>query len=450
MDTKLPLRFVWGILPVDGGNYLDPGSRGAVQFDSTFDVAAPDSQEWLLEFCRSLRRQAFYQPTRGPLLPNCFIESFMKWMDRRCRDPSGAATREPCCETEKFPYRREVFDACIVSAVKSLYETPIEIFIPGVAGPKFGPDRRVRAVVVEYDSKHPYSVSFTEMNAFYQQVEAWTTERMRSAPPGMRNGWFVSELDFYELQRTLSADTLVAVGVSMGVALAVLASVTLNVLVSLYAVLTITCVISVTVGALVLLGWRLNVLESVAVTVAVGLSVDFSLHYGVHYRLSPRAERRAAVAFAVSRVGGPTAMAALTTAAAGAFMLPSSVLAYGRVGVFLVVLMVVSWLYSTFFLGSLLCVGGPQHGFGQFSYPTPWRRRGADARRAAADASVVDHVDQVVYANVLSESTLSTSSTVCPPHELEALGARQPRRSPASAAAAAPEVSSRASDVSEK
>lgn len=79
------------------------------------------------------------------------------------------------------------------------------------------------------------------------------------------------------------------------------------------------------------MGWSLNVLESVAVTTAIGLAVDFSLHYGIIYGLSAENCRESAVGLTLTRMGGPTLMAALTTGAAGFFMLPSSVLAYIQV-----------------------------------------------------------------------------------------------------------------------
>lgn len=244
----------------------------------------------------------------------------------------------------------------------------------------------------------------------------------------MENGWFVSHLDFYDLQRTLSADTLATIGVSMPIALAVLLLFTLNIFVSLYAILTITCIIFVTVAILVLLGWKLNVLESVAVCTTIGLAVDFSLHYGVHYRLCPDGtDRQSAVKYALSRMGGPTIMAALTTAAAGAFVLPSNVLAYIQIGVFLVVVMFVSWVYSTFFLGSLLCVAGPQHGFGQFRYPSLIRKwcRGesgsicgtSSGGRISSGGGSRGGDKSSVYAIVLSESSMSASSTACPLHQ---------------------------------
>lgn len=43
-NFKLPLRFVWGVLPVDNGNYFEPTSKGTLEFDSTFDMASPESQ----------------------------------------------------------------------------------------------------------------------------------------------------------------------------------------------------------------------------------------------------------------------------------------------------------------------------------------------------------------------------------------------------------------------
>jgi hypothetical protein len=82
--AKLPLRFVWGVVDEDNGNSLDPSSKGSLVLDPAFNMAAPESQEWLSHFCKDIRDQPFFQPTLGPLLPNCFIETFQSWMDRRC------------------------------------------------------------------------------------------------------------------------------------------------------------------------------------------------------------------------------------------------------------------------------------------------------------------------------------------------------------------------------
>ncbi|XP_069177966.1 protein dispatched isoform X2 [Procambarus clarkii] len=423
----LPVRIVWGIKPVDNGDYLNPASKGTLEFDDSFDVSLPESQEWLLNFCRDLRNQSFYMSTLGPLLPNCFIETFKAWMYRRCIDPKTGVDRSPCCEGSKFPYSQDVFDQCIHKGIKTLYQTPREYFIPGVAGPKFSRETgKVVAIVVEYDSNTLWSLSYEDMQDFYKQVNTWVTNQVKEAPKGMQGGWFTSYLSFFDVQQSLSVGTGIAVAVAVGISLAVLVMTTLNVVVSLLAVLSVSAVILVTLAALVLLGWHLNVLESVTVTVAIGLAVDLTLHYGVAYRLSPEADREAAVSWAVARLGSPVFMAAATSLAAGISMLPAKVLAYVHIGTFLTVITTASYIYATLFYLPLLRIFGPESGCGQLSYPQ---------LRCCSCCSQgpQPHVDKTVYQQAfMSESTLSTSSTSCPApqthpssdtHELEPLTA---------------------------
>lgn len=74
---------MWGIKPIDSGNYLDPLSRGKLFFDTSFNVSSPESQIWLFNFCKSLKEQTFTSLSFGLLQPNCFIENFIRWMTRR-------------------------------------------------------------------------------------------------------------------------------------------------------------------------------------------------------------------------------------------------------------------------------------------------------------------------------------------------------------------------------
>lgn len=450
----LPLRFVWGVKPIDNGNYNDPSARGTFVQDESFDVTHTKSQQWLQQFCHNLRNQPFYRSTLGPLLPNCFIDTLKKWMERRCEDPADPhGDRMPCCERNKFPYEPEVLRECAAKASDELYRTPSHLWTRGApvtAGLKFLREQidasivsnsskklpfipKIRALVVEYDSTFVYSLSFAEMNRFYNQVETWMQGQLVNAPPGMKGGWFVSRLEFYELQRTLYEGTVWAMIVSMILALAVLAFVTLNFLVSLYAIIAIGAAIVVTVAALVLLGWRLNVLESVAVSTAIGLATDFSLHYGVSYRASSLEKNLDRATAALKQMGGPTLMAAITSGAAGALMLPSHVLAYIQIGLFLILVMGVSWIYATFFLCPILAIMGPSPTFAQFQYPRLWRalfnihnNKGTDTTEVVREVST--NRRKWRGRGMLSESTLSTSSTVCQIHcgELENLAVRPP------------------------
>ncbi|XP_034170851.1 protein dispatched [Osmia lignaria lignaria] len=451
----LPLRFVWGIKPIDNGNYLDPDLIGTPEWDESFDVSHPESQLWLEKFCHNLRAQPFYRETLGPLLPNCFIESLNNWMRRRCEDPIDSRINYmPCCEKSRFPYDSTVLQRCAAEANAELYRTPSHLWVRnGVsAGLKFlnepvltrlqvsnetnlvtMPTPKIKALVVEYDSVYNYSLSFSSMDQFFHQVENWMQDQLKSAPIGMRGGWFVSRLEFYELQRTLYEGTLWAMGVSLTLALIVLAFVTFNPLISLYAIVTIGAAIIVTIAGLILLGWKLNVLESVAVSTAIGLAVDFSLHYVVSYRTCVSKEREDRVKTALTQMGGPTLMASLTSGAAGALMLPSCVLAYIQIGMFLLLVMGISWIYATFFLCPVLAIIGPSSQFAQFQYPRLNLLRNYFGKRESGnvpDANTDNNRTRrkIKGRGMWSESTLSTSSTVCQFHcnEIETFTTRQP------------------------
>ncbi|XP_026490147.1 protein dispatched [Vanessa tameamea] len=360
VGSRMPLRWIWGIKPIDNGNHMDPFSKGKLIFDDNFSISNPKSQTWLLDFCAKIKAQPFYQSTLGPLLPNCFIETFKVYMSRRCIDNIDKINRTPCCESSQFPYTKEVFDFCIVEAMESLYQTSRALFMPGVAGPKFMRSSyppTVAAIVVEFESVVPYTMSYTAMNDFFIQVENWTKQELETAPLGMRCGWFLSDLQFYDLQKTLAGGTVTALLLSAALGFIVLIPSTFSIIISVCALLAMMFSSTVTIAILVLNGWKLNILESVAISTSAGLAVDFSLHYALSFT-NASGTKSSRVKFALSTSAGPTAAAALTTGFAGIFLLRSNLLPYSQIGTFLALIMSVSWTYATFFLCSLLNMFG--------------------------------------------------------------------------------------------
>ncbi|XP_053603094.1 protein dispatched homolog 1 [Plodia interpunctella] len=357
--SKMPLRWIWGVKAIDNGNHMNPFSTGHLVFDDRFSVSDPKSQQWLLEFCSKIKAQPFYQQTLGPLLPNCFIESFKVFMSRRCMDFVDKINRSPCCESSSFPYKKEVFDTCIIEAMESLYQTPSTLFMPGVAGPKFfrTESPTIAAIVVEFESVVPYTMSYKTMHNFFQHVENWTQHELKSAPPGMTCGWFLSDLQFYDLQTTLASGTVIALILSASLGFVVLIPATFSFIVSICALTAIVFSSTVTIAVLVMSGWKLNILESVAISTSAGLAVDFSLHYALSYTNSSGL-KLARVKYALTSSAGPTAAAALTTCFAGIFLLRSNLLPYSQIGTFLALIMTFSWVYATFFLCSMLYICG--------------------------------------------------------------------------------------------
>ena len=96
------------------------------------------------------------------------------------------------------------------------------------------------------------------------------------------------------------------------------------------------------------------------ISLAVGLSIDFSIHYGVGFKLTTSEQRRDRVHEVLATIGSAVAMAALTTFSAGISVSFGLLVIYLHFGTFLMLVMVSSWFFGTFFLMPLLSVIGPR------------------------------------------------------------------------------------------
>ncbi|XP_056150462.1 protein dispatched homolog 1 isoform X2 [Lampris incognitus] len=371
-DLHMPITIIWGVTPVDNGNHLNPKNKGKLMLDSSFNIASPASQLWILSFCQKLRNQSFVFQSEEQDFTSCFIETFKQWMENQdCEE----ASVYPCCSQSTFPYKQDVFELCIKRAIMELDRSTIYHLDSKTPGPRFDINDTIKAIVLEFQSTYLFTLAYEKMYQFYHEVDTWISEELLYAPVGLSHGWFVSNLEFYDLQDSLSEGTLVAMALAVAVAFTVMLLTTWNVIISLFAILSIAGTIFVTVGSLVLLGWELNVLESVTISVAVGLSVDFAVHYGVAYRLAPEPDREGKVVFSLSRMGSAIAMAALTTFVAGAMMMPSTVLAYTQLGTFMMLIMCISWAFATFFFQCMCRCLGPQGTCGQIPLPKKLQRQ---------------------------------------------------------------------------
>ena len=88
---------------------------------------------------------------------------------------------------------------------------------------------KVEALIVEYDSNVTFSFSHDEMSEFYTSVNDWFSSVIKTAPPQLRSGFFLSHLGFYDVQNSLLQDTLMAISLAMTVAIIVVFASTLNI-----------------------------------------------------------------------------------------------------------------------------------------------------------------------------------------------------------------------------
>ncbi|XP_073466013.1 protein dispatched homolog 2 isoform X1 [Aquarana catesbeiana] len=361
----MPIRLIWGIKPVDNGDHLNPKVNGTLVADATFTIRNADDQRWLLELCNKVRNQSFYYSDQEKKPNICFMEDFHRWMESRQCSQSDQ-NHNLCCNQFSFPYASDLLLHCIKMMVREQGGDGPESYD---IGPRFNADGNLTALVLEFQTTYHYSFNYSKTKTFYNTLNQWLTNEIKNAPPGLQNGWFTSKLSLFNLQHTLSTEIMMITGFSIAISFVVLLLTTWNVLLSLFSVASIGGSVLVTVGLLVLLEWQLNVVESLFVSAAVGLSVDFTVNYCISYHLCPHSDRLSRVAFSLKQLSCATAMGASTMFSAGVIMLPATVLAYRKLGIFIMMIKCISCGFASFFFQSICCFFGPEKNCGQILWP---------------------------------------------------------------------------------
>lgn len=358
--SGLPVTVVFGIEAVDNGFHLDPFSRGTIQVDESFDVSLPSSQRWLLSFCHKLRNVSFYRPVHGPLLSNCFIETFKTFIEeRKCFDDITQVSHYPCCQDSSFPYSARVVNECLSPALEMFYRTPTYVVSREAPGVRFSrTTNKIVAIIVQYYSNISYSNSYVTMKEALNDIDGWFERVIKDAPPGLQSSWFVSDhLELFALQESLISGTYVSVLIALLLAFISIILVTQDIFLTFFAVLTIGSIITTTLATLFyFFNWQVNVIEAVVILIAVGISVDLPLHLVIGFKNHEEDNLSNKTSRSLSEVGPPLIIAALTTTVAGVFMLQSQILAYLRVGMFLAVVSIFNVVYTFLLLTSLLMI----------------------------------------------------------------------------------------------
>ncbi len=369
--ADLQVYYTWGFKSEDNGDWLDPTDDGHLEKDYTFNLTQPTSQTWINDFCKDLKKQDFVDDDVREKDSLCFMDGIEQIFAAYC--PQIVDVMPVCCQGNKSaPYDSQWLETClpVATAVSKKLHTHI------LGNVIYDKNNIPAGFMLQISIKEHISTSYDKMNKIFHELDDFLKEKSKSAPTGMKAGWFTGKgvFMFYDLQQAISHGTYYSIMLSIGVATIVMLFTSLNVLITVYAIFTIVLAIAVTVGSIVLMGWELNILESVTISLAVGLSIDFTIHYGIAFRLSKEKDQKDRVHESFVHVGPAVAMAALTTFAAGAAMMPCRVVVYIKLGIFLMLVMTISWLYATFFFQSVCYVIGPRGNTCQIPLPCAKRR----------------------------------------------------------------------------
>ncbi|XP_051502049.1 protein dispatched homolog 2-like [Myxocyprinus asiaticus] len=388
-DEPMTLTLIWGVIPSDDGDHFNPNSNGSLSIDLEFNMSSPQAQVWLRDLCGKIQNQSFYSAISADQEAAednvCFVDNLIHWVSiRRCSENEDAFSF--CCNNIPFPYSPSVFEQCLSMMVA---EQQVEGHIPNAGGLRFDSEGRITALVVVFKTVQLYSFNFSRMSEFYQEVLSWFNEEISKAPMGLQKGWFVSQLGLYDLQQSLSSETLEVAGFSVALTFAFLLLMTWNIPLSIYVSIAVGGSVFATIGLLVLLEWQLNGVEALFISAAAGLSVDFVANYCISYSLAPHNDRLGRVAHSLKRMGCPVATGAGAYFCVGIIMLPATALLFRKLGIFLLLVKCVACGFATFFFQSLCCFFGPQKNCGKVILPCVMKKESScsDAEPGTANPS---------------------------------------------------------------
>jgi hypothetical protein len=363
-----PYFFTAGIEPIDNGDGFDPTDRGTPVF-TDIDLSSTEAQQWALDLCTYVTDWEYSPQTTNDLTTNpCTMFWFKSWMEHTCGDTSTGTSmvilpiRSTCCSyaTSAFPYAPAVFDTCIADFANYWggLDDPVN------HGLWFDSTGKLKVFQVRGATTERYTQTYADAKAFYEEIVA-LGEGMPAAPAGsgLDSTWVSTELRFYALQDAITTGAISSAMLSTGCALGVLLILTRRFLSSLFASLTIASIVLCTVGVFVLIGWELNVIESIIMSVSVGLACDFVAHLTHSFNDShtslehvtpltfPRSVdelimqlslSKAKATAAVRDLGVTTTMGWLTTFSAGLLLVAGKLYFFQQFGIFLATIMAFS------------------------------------------------------------------------------------------------------------
>ena len=378
--------FVFGIDPVDNGDYFDPKDRGTPVYQS-IDVSNADTQQFLYNLCDNVAQSPFTSSTALSTSDGrqCNMHYFRLWMERSCASTSDSdqndrfayPQRTSCCDYTAFPYSASDFNTCIQS-----WSTAMQTTGDWNNGVWYDSNGNIKVWVIHGEATTRYTEVYDSVKTWYSTGKNFLSDQYniyKTAVPSatLPSGFFTTELYFYSLQKSITEGAMQAAGLSVLLAMIILLVMSRRLVAASSAAIQIAFVVLSVTGVIVMLGWRLGVIESLIFSVAVGLSCDFAAHLSHSFTSQEIDEnlpksfpcgwkdlwlhtqdvtRRATLA--VTELGLTIFMGFLTTFVAGCLLLTSSTYFFYQFGIFLTSIMAFSLIFSFCFLMPMLSTIG--------------------------------------------------------------------------------------------
>eukprot|EP01065_Artemidia_motanka_P032326 TRINITY_DN39338_c0_g1_i1.p1 TRINITY_DN39338_c0_g1~~TRINITY_DN39338_c0_g1_i1.p1 ORF type:complete len:1148 (+),score=297.26 TRINITY_DN39338_c0_g1_i1:66-3509(+) len=199
---------------------------------------------------------------------------------------------------------------------------------------------------------------------FQDQYNVGECKDVKKETPGFQNCFgyaFVRDRLVYE--------AFSGIAMSVGLAFVVLALATGNLVMSVYATLVIGCIVTCAIGVCVLMGWKLGILESIALVMVPGLAVDFVAHLADGYIESHEHDRGDRVRDMLANVGISVVSGAFSTLGSALFLFLPTIVFFNKFGTMIFITIALSLVWSLVFFPALLSTPlGPQGKTGDWHF----------------------------------------------------------------------------------
>lgn len=202
------------------------------------------------------------------------------------------------------------------------------------------------------------------LRSFYNQWEAFKNRMLLSAPATARFNQISDRWITISTEDALFQSAVFGLWTSLVIAYGVLIILTMNIWTSTLCMISIGSVVACVIGTMVSIGWTLGVIESISLTIVTGLSVDYSAHIGETYDESHKGARLNRLRDMLGTIGLSVFSAGVTSFVSAAFLLGTTIIFFFRFGVFIMLTVGYSFVFSLLFLPCLLSLAGSSGNFG--------------------------------------------------------------------------------------
>eukprot|EP01083_Nonionella_stella_P145858 457967_1 len=243
----------------------------------------------------------------------------------------------------------------------------------------FGIEARLRFIKISVLLDADASTNYIEGVGLYEKWEEYTTNwrdnvdgtvsvdqnnnDFTETPNGLQSISFTDaqKFQYFFLQKQIIREAFVGIFLSLTLAFTVLVLATNNYILSLMCIFVIFCIVVCVMGFVVLMGWKLGVIESIVFVLVVGMSVDFVVHLTEAYLHSNQFHFESVdkARSMLGIVGGSILSGALSTMIGVAWLILAQIGLLNKFGIIILFLITTSLLFAICAFATAVSIFGP-------------------------------------------------------------------------------------------